>query len=195
MLKRFIVFLIIGIYGFSSFGLDKCFEYENRVNIFQQHEKVLYCDDDLIVMDKPPNILSAPGFKQSMSLAEKVATDFNIDRIDKMIVHRLDYATSGVLLFARNENALKNLNFQFRQRNNKVYKMYNAIVDRRVDSYEGEIDLPLGRDPLRGPPFCKVDTIAENAKKSLTHWSCNAIGKHVSQLNLYPKTGRFNNFL
>ena len=73
-MKRFDLFIFcfvfkMEIYGLN-FGLDKCFEYENRVNIFQKNEKVLYFDDDLIVMDKPPNILSAPGFNQSISLSK-----------------------------------------------------------------------------------------------------------------------------
>ena len=72
-----------------------------------------------------------------------------------MIAHRLDYATSGVVIFARNPDALKSLHNQFRT-GGQIYKEYAAIVQGRVSSWEGEIELPLGRDLERGPPFCTV---------------------------------------
>ena len=60
-----------------------------------------------------------------------------------MIVHRLDYATSGIVVFARTVDALRNLHLQFRQHNN-MYKRYVAIIDGHLPSLEGEIELPLG---------------------------------------------------
>lgn len=72
-----------------------------------------------------------------------------------MIVHRLDYATSGVVIFARNPDSLKSLHNQFRV-NGRIYKEYAAIVQGKVPSWEGEVELPLGKDLERGPPFCKV---------------------------------------
>lgn len=58
---------------------------------------ILYFDSDIIVCNKQPNIQSAPGYNATLtSLAASVSELFNIPRIDHMIVHRLDYATSGI---------------------------------------------------------------------------------------------------
>ena len=116
---------------------------------------VIYSDDDIVVVDKPAFAQTAPGFVDKDSVATRIATLFNISRVDHMIVHRLDYATSGVLVFARNPEALKNLHNQFRS-SDQIFKEYIAIVDGRVLCWEGEVELPLGKDLIRGPPFCRV---------------------------------------
>ena len=87
-------------------------------------EKLLYVDMDIIVVDKPSNAQTAPGYLDKDSLATRIAALFHIERVDRMIVHRLDYATSGVLVFARNDAALRDLHAQFR----KVHapKVYNT---------------------------------------------------------------------
>jgi tRNA pseudouridine32 synthase/23S rRNA pseudouridine746 synthase len=105
-----------------------------------------------------------------------------------MIVHRLDYATSGVVVFARNHNALKELHTQFRRKHN-IYKRYSAVVQGKISlSTEGEIDLPLGKDPIRGPPLCRVDT--EFGKGSKTLWTLQERGRESSYVHLRPITGR-----
>jgi tRNA pseudouridine32 synthase/23S rRNA pseudouridine746 synthase len=119
-----------------------------------------------------------------------------------MIVHRLDYATSGVVIFARNLESLKELHDQFRQRD-KVHKVYSAVVSGRMDSFEGEIELPLGKDIERGPPFCRVTAPIggdpgeavnkySRGKYSLTHWRLHQLGNDSSLLLLTPKTGRYS---
>jgi tRNA pseudouridine32 synthase/23S rRNA pseudouridine746 synthase len=106
-----------------------------------------------------------------------------------MIVHRLDYATSGVIVFARNHDALKDLHKQFRLKN-KIYKRYSAVVDGCINYPEGEIDLPLGKDPIRGPPLCRVDP--ENGKESHTLWKLHERGNGLSHVHLRPLTGRYD---
>jgi tRNA pseudouridine32 synthase/23S rRNA pseudouridine746 synthase len=133
-------------------------------------------------------MLSVPGLKDKDSLATRVAKTFNIARIDQMIIHRLDYATSGVLLFARNEIALRLMHDQFRRKGN-VYKKYVALVSGIPHAISGEIDLPLARDPIRGPPFNQVDPI--HGKESLTYWNLRRIVKqNASLIDLTPITGR-----
>ena len=87
-------------------------------------------------------------------------------QIDTMVVHRLDRDTSGVLLFARNDNALKQLHNDFKDKNRKkVNKKYVALVCGHMNNQsntgtavsEGEINLPLVRDMER-PPFMRVAT-------------------------------------
>ena len=133
----------------------------------------------------------ALGYQTKCSLASTIAENFSIDRIDKMIVHRLDYATSGVVVFARNEAALRELHWQFRNKD-KIYKSYLAHVNGILPSYEGEIDLPVGKDPEKGSPFCKIDCISESSKVSYTEWQLieSDQARHESLVRLTPRTGR-----
>lgn len=156
-------------------------------NISNNDELLLYVDDDIIVYDKPSNLQSAPGFRSNHSLATKVAKLFNIERIDQMICHRLDMATSGVIVYARNTEALSSLHNQFRYK--RVYKRYSAIVHGYVKNLEGEINLPLGNDKERGPPLNTVDI---NGKYSLTYWQLydRCPKRNLSHVHLFPQTGR-----
>eukprot|EP00601_Ochromonadales_sp_CCMP2298_P000941 CAMPEP_0173174442 /NCGR_PEP_ID=MMETSP1141-20130122/3356_1 /TAXON_ID=483371 /ORGANISM="non described non described, Strain CCMP2298" /LENGTH=276 /DNA_ID=CAMNT_0014096569 /DNA_START=173 /DNA_END=999 /DNA_ORIENTATION=- len=151
-------------------------------------EQLIYLDDDIIVVDKPANIQTAPGFVSRDCLASTIAQMFSLPRVDRMIVHRLDYATSGVVVFARNDDSLKALHTQLRQQ--RVYKAYVAVVSGRLSSFEGEINLPLGKDPDRGPPFCRVDPLSPKAKISTTVWRAVAVGASNSLVRLRPATGR-----
>ena len=153
-------------------------------------ENLLYVDDDLIVVDKPTLSQTAPGYRVKDSLATRIASLFRIERVDKMIVHRLDYATSGVVVFVRNDMALSEMNKQFRAKGmNKMYKKYAAVVHGHINhALEGEIDLPLGRDTIRGPPLCCVDP--EYGKPSVTYWSIFQRGNGRTHVHLLPQTGR-----
>lgn len=82
--------------------------------------RVIYQDNDLLVLDKPSGLLSVPGINSRFSLAGAVAHKYGHDRIDRMITHRLDEATSGVLVFARTPEAQKSMYDQFRSRTVKV---------------------------------------------------------------------------
>jgi tRNA pseudouridine32 synthase / 23S rRNA pseudouridine746 synthase len=104
-----------------------------------------------------------------------------------MIVHRLDYATSGVLLFARNEHALKDIHRQFREKN-LIFKRYTAIIAGVPSSLEGQIDHPIGRDQIHGPPLRCVDVTL--GKPSLTNWVVQGRGTNQTYVQLTPLTGR-----
>ena len=169
-------------------------------------EELLYVDRDMIVYNKPPNMLSVPGVYEKDSLATRVAKTFQLTRKDEgkphnIVVHRLDYHTSGIIVFARNECALKSLHAQFRAKdklesrvdgvdrgNSPVYKRYIARVAGVPSTMEGEIDLPLGRDTQRGPPFQRIDV--KSGKRSFTMWRLLAHDRTSSLLHLLPTTGR-----
>ena len=72
-----------------------------------------------------------------------------------MSPHRLDLATSGIVIFARNLDSLKNLQGQFRERS--VEKRYTAVISGKIDDAEGSIDLPIGKDTIQGPPCFAID--------------------------------------
>jgi tRNA pseudouridine32 synthase / 23S rRNA pseudouridine746 synthase len=171
----------------SASFIDENEDNDSDINAGLGKEQVIYVDKDIIVVDKPTFTQTAPGFRELDSLATRIADQFTIPRIDKMIVHRLDYATSGVLIFARSEAALSDLHEQFRHKS-KVYKRYSAIVKGTIRDFEGYVDLPLGKDPIRGPPLCRVDP--EKGKQSVTLWNVHATGGGNTHMHLRPMTGR-----
>ena len=106
---------------------------------------------------------------------------------DARVVHRLDMATSGLLLMARGAEAQRRVGMAFARR--EVTKRYVAVVRGRVRSTHGEIALPLTADwPQR--PRQKVDT--ERGKPSLTRYRVLSVddAADTSRLELEPVTGR-----
>ena len=149
---------------------------------------IIYQDDDIVVINKGSGILSVPG-----RLPEH--QDCLQNRIQRVlptatIVHRLDMATSGIMIMALNKPAHVAISRQFEQR--KTQKSYLARVFGSVAQDEGSVDLPLVCDwPNR--PKQKVDH--ENGKQSLTHYRVlsrsNSTDEHASTLlELTPVTGR-----
>ena len=148
---------------------------------------VLYEDDNVIVVDKPAGIIShARGkFWQEASVAS-----FIRDKIKGMdgerggIVHRLDRATSGVMVCAKNESTLKYLQKQFHDRT--VMKSYVAIINGTLEHTEATIDAPIERD-ARDPKRFKV---SRSGKPAQTEYVVQSATDTHSMLSLKPKTGR-----
>lgn len=163
--------------------------FEESFNHGLYAEKYIYVDDDIIVVDKPANIQTAPGFISKECLATVVADLFAVNRTDHMIAHRLDYATSGVLLFARNRHALRDLHRQFKYR--EIFKSYRAVVSGLLPTFEGSINLPVGRDTDRGAPFCSVDPSSKDSRASWTDWHVLKYGRRNTLVQLRPITGRY----
>lgn len=104
-------------------------------------------------------------------------------------VHRLDMATSGVLVMALTAEAAKDLGTQFRDR--ALSKTYVAVVEGRVEGRSGEINLPI-RPDITNRPMQIVDEVS--GKPASTHWEvidCEGIQpESTTRLRLRPKTGR-----
>jgi tRNA pseudouridine32 synthase / 23S rRNA pseudouridine746 synthase len=144
---------------------------------------VLHVDDDCIVVDKPSGLLSVPG--RGAHLQDCLSTRVQALFGDALVVHRLDMATSGLMLFARGTEAQRALSRAFAQR--EVHKRYVAVAQGRVAAEQGEIDLPLSADwPNR--PLQKVDRA--NGKPSLTRWRVIGFEPDRTRLELEPVTGR-----
>ncbi len=145
----------------------------------------LYEDESLIAIDKPAGLLSVPG--RGEANRDCVASRVQAEWPDALVVHRLDQATSGVMLFGRGAAMQRALSIAFAER--RVAKRYEAVVHGLVNDDEGEIDLPLVTDwPNR--PRQKVDH--DGGKASLTRWSVlsrDAVSR-TSRLQLEPVTGR-----
>ena len=94
--------------------------------------KVLYADDDIVLVDKPAGLLSVPGRILKDSAFQRLLYEFP----DLSVVHRLDLDTSGLMVFANSRTAVAKLNRQFRERS--VAKTYEALVFGRVSEHSGE---------------------------------------------------------
>jgi tRNA pseudouridine32 synthase / 23S rRNA pseudouridine746 synthase len=146
---------------------------------------LLHADAALIVANKPAGLLAVPGRGEALQdcLLRRVQARF----ADALLVHRLDMATSGLMLFARGLQAQRALGRAFEQR--RVYKRYEAVVAGHVQGRCGQIDLPLICDwPRR--PLQRVDPL--QGKAALTRW--RVLGYHeqhnTTRLELEPVTGR-----
>lgn len=145
--------------------------------------ELLYTDDHLLVAVKPAGLLSVPGRgpdKQDC-LSARVQHRFPEARV----VHRLDMATSGLILFARSPVMQRKLSIMFQQR--EIDKRYLAVCGGMLALPQGEIDLPIAPDwPNR--PLQRIDI--EHGKPSLTRYRLLRQENGHSRVELEPVTGR-----
>jgi len=147
---------------------------------------LLYQDDALLVLNKPAGLLSVPG--RGADKQDCLSTRVQAHFADALVVHRLDMATSGLLLMARGANAQRAINHAFAQ--GRVDKRYVAQVAGLLDP-DGiwrTIDLPIAVDWPRRP----LRIIQADGKASQTRWRCvahDAQGQS-SRVELEPLTGR-----
>lgn len=147
--------------------------------------KVVYEDDYLIAIDKPAGILSVPG-KIGGKSVEEIMQERNPNI---KVIHRLDMATSGVLLLAKDIEMYKAMQTLFATR--EVRKTYIALIEGEPQQQIGEISLPLSAD-YNNRPMQRVDY--ENGKEAITEYfvlaTYNREGKKITRLSLNPITGR-----
>lgn len=154
---------------------------------------IIYEDDEVLVIDKPAGVLShaLSKFHNEPSVAsflrQKSKPTDNSD-VRFGIVHRLDRATSGVMVCAKTSNSMKLLQKQFSS--GKVEKTYIAIVKGYLDPKEAHIDVPLERNP-KAPATWRAGI---NGKAAQTHYDVLADFSKNNQpysfIKLQPKTGR-----
>lgn len=148
---------------------------------------VLYEDADVVVVNKPVGIIShARGrFWQEASVASFIRDKLKDMEGDRGgIVHRLDRATSGVMICAKNEATLKFLQKQFSDR--KVEKTYSAIVRGVLEPQEAIIDAPIKRNDKDPKRF----HVAIDGKSAQTKYNVERTDGDYSFIVLKPKTGR-----
>lgn len=148
---------------------------------------ILFENEDVIVINKPPGLLTHskgifnPEPTVATWLRDKVI-DLSGDRAG--IVHRLDRATSGVMIVAKNPKAVQWLQKQFSTRN--VKKTYIALISGEISPAEAIVDMPIQRNP-KAPATFKVGA---NGKPSITHYKSLQKGHKYSLIELKPETGR-----
>ena len=146
---------------------------------------LVYRDDTLVAVDKPAGLLSVPG--RGPDKQDCAASRVQALHADALVVHRLDMATSGLLLLARGPQAQRRVSLAFERRT--VHKRYVAIVQGRLSGTSGDIDLPLSADwPNR--PLQKVDRV--DGKAALTRYRVLSVDEatDTSRVALEPVTGR-----
>jgi len=146
--------------------------------------KILFEDDDLLVVNKPAGLLTIPGRQGSVSLREAIAHVTRTER-SLRLVHRLDRQTSGVLILTKTLHAQRGLSKQFRNRD--VEKDYLAIVRGRPEAEQGLIDAPL---TLHSPHRHRMIVPSRRGKPSQTQWSVLERWAGMALLRCRPLTGR-----
>ena len=150
----------------------------------QQALQYLHIDDDLLIVAKPAGLLSVPGRAEGMQdcLVHRVQADYP----DALVVHRLDMATSGLMVLARGALRQRELSLAFAER--QVDKRYIALLDGVLQPDSGEVALPLMADWLQRPKQ-KADPAG---KPALTQFTVLARDESRGQTRvaLMPVTGR-----
>jgi tRNA pseudouridine32 synthase/23S rRNA pseudouridine746 synthase len=147
--------------------------------------KPLFEDDAVLAFDKPAGLLAVPG--RGADKQDCMASRVQAHWPDARVVHRLDMATSGLMLFARGADMQRRLSRDFAAR--RIEKHYVAMVDGRPPAAAGRIELPLAADwPRR--PLQKVDT--DTGKAAQTEWQVIGFDelRQATRLALQPHTGR-----
>ncbi len=149
---------------------------------------ILFEDDNVVVINKPTGVISHSRGKYwyepsvASFLRQKTGTDADNQRAG--IVHRLDRATSGVMICAKNEETLGYLQKQFGNRT--VTKTYIAVIVGALVEPAAIIDMPIERNPKKPSTF----RVGSNGKASQTAYRTLKANRKYSLLELTPKTGR-----
>lgn len=148
---------------------------------------IIYEDDDCIVINKPAGILthSKGEFNNEGTVASFIAPKVHDTTSNRAgIVHRLDRATSGVIICTKNEDALKMLQEQFSNR--KVTKKYIAVIKSGLEPKEAVIDIPIARNKNNPKTF----TPSSDGKSAQTKYKITKSNADYSMVELTPRTGR-----
>lgn len=178
----------------ASYVLEVCHSpiraHINIVTDLSSPIDIVYQDDELVVVNKPSGLLSVPGRGEDKQ-------DCVVKRVQRIaptarIVHRLDCATSGLMVLGLSADSHRELSRQFHDR--EVSKRYVASVFGKLKESSGEVDLPLMTDWPNRPR----QMVSEEGKKALTRYKliANQLLEHqgnayeCSRVELEPVTGR-----
>ena len=145
--------------------------------------RIVHADAAIVVVDKPAGLLAVPGRGEAGrdNLLARVQAAY----ADADVVHRLDMATSGLIVYARGATAQRALSMAFAARG--VAKRYVAVVEGEVVGEAGVVDAPLAADWPRRPRQM-VDAV--RGKPALTRWRVVGRASGSTRLSLEPVTGR-----
>ncbi len=149
--------------------------------------RVIYEDDDLLIVDKPPFMVVHPTKSHPMgTLANGVIHHFrsNNDNSIVRLVSRLDRDTSGLIMIAKNQ--FSHMNLAKSMEKNLIKKSYLAIIHGNLENQQGTIDLPIGR-----PTNETIKrAVLEDGQRSITHYKVKESYKEGTLVELVLETGR-----
>lgn len=145
---------------------------------------IVYEDQWLLIINKPAGMLSVPGKERQTSIYD-LAREAYPEADGPIIVHRLDMATSGLLIIAKDKKTHQHLQAQFKNRS--IRKKYIALLDGIVPEDEGTIELSLCPNPLDRPRQM-VDT--QYGKPAITYYQVLERTDKYTRIAFYPHTGR-----
>ena len=146
--------------------------------------QLIYQDEGFIIVNKPHDLLSVPGkgpMKQDCLINRLINQGF----VSALIVHRLDYATSGLMVIALNKAMHKSLSLLFQNR--LIDKSYQAVLYGITACHSGEVNQPLRCDWQNRP---KQIVDYQWGKKAITHWKILRRQNNCTRVVLFPETGR-----
>jgi 23S rRNA pseudouridine1911/1915/1917 synthase len=152
--------------------------------------KIVYEDNDLVVVDKPAGVAAHPSVGWTgptvvgALLAKGIAVSTSGAAERQGIVQRLDVGTSGLMMVAKTEIAYSRLKQAFRDR--AVHKVYHAVIQGHPDPFEGTIDAPIGRHPRAEFKFA----VMNDGKPSITHYRLLEAFAAASLVEVILETGR-----
>ncbi len=152
--------------------------------------RILFEDDELVVVDKPVGVAAhpSPGWSGPTVIGGLAAAGFQVATSGAAerqgVVHRLDVGTSGAMVVAKGESAYSSLKRQFKERT--VDKEYHAVVQGLLDPTRGTIDAPIDRHPTHDYRFAVVN----GGKPSVTHYETLEAFAHASLVEIRLETGR-----
>ena len=146
---------------------------------------ILYQDDAILLINKPSGLLSLSG-KNPLNL-DSVHYRLVQQFPTALLLHRLDFGTSGIMIVALNKAVAANINRQFQART--VVKTYQAVLAGHVAADEGDIELPIAKDPVNFP---KLKVCFETGKAASSHFQVldRQTGPDTTRVLFTPSTGR-----
>ena len=154
-----------------------------------EEPETVFEDEWLAVINKPPGMLSVPGKSEEANCVYRFIREKYPKATGPLLVHRLDMATSGLLLIAKSKEIHRQLQAQFEQRT--VKKRYIALLDRseneRLLKQSGRIELPICLDPLDRP---RQIVSREHGKPAVTDYRILEISERQIRVHFFPLTGR-----
>ncbi len=162
-------------------GLDV--EPNPLLSIVPPEPRIIWEDEQMVVIDKPCGMLSVDG-KSGVRSVEQWAKERYPDYEGPMIVHRLDQSTSGLLVVAKSKEAHKTLQSQFITRSAK--KSYVALLEAEIGASKGRISLPMKLDYDHRPR----QMVADDGKSAITEFEVIEVVDSKTRVRFYPITGR-----
>lgn len=156
-----------------------------RMQVPSQNLEIVYEDPWLSVINKPAGMLSVPGKEDAVSVYSLMREQYP-EADGPLTVHRLDMATSGLMLIAKTKRVHQNLQAQFKNR--LVRKRYVALLEGIVPKDKGTVDLPLCLNPLDRP---RQMVHTEHGKPTITDYQVlERLDGKRTRIAFYPRTGR-----